>query len=135
MKIKGQLTILCDKNGVKIEMRDDDARVMFAEVLVTPENFTAALGRLAEVDCEIEVRGLDKVGKVHECERLEFEIPKELSGATRGLGFNALKNRAYKACPDGWTPDIYFGSKGSFFEKDGKQFARCTIRRWSEKPK
>jgi hypothetical protein len=30
----------------------------------------------------------------------------------------------------GWIARTYFGSQNSFFTKNGKQYARCTIERW-----
>ena len=57
-----------------------------------------------------------------------FEIPKEMSG----YGHNAekLQELAQSKLTDGWIADKYFGSQTSFFSKDEKHYARCTIRRW-----
>ena len=41
-----------------------------------------------------------------------------------------LQKIAQSHLSDGWIADAYFGSQNSFFKKDGKQYARATIRRW-----
>ena len=55
---------------------------------------------------------------------IAFEIPSGLIGKDRN---EAAYECALKACPEGWTPNCYFGAPGSFFVQDGKPFARCTI--------
>ena len=60
----------------------------------------------------------------HETSTIAFEIPSGIFGKERS---DAAYECAKKVCPEGWTADCYFGSPGSFFDKDGKSFARCTI--------
>ena len=39
----------------------------------------------------------------------------------------------FMSTPDGWECSTYFGSKKSFFQKDGKEYARTTASRWIKK--
>ena len=127
MKLEnGQITILCSADGVKIELRDTGANITFCEVKISPENFTSALGRISQCACDVVVKGLDLIGKKHECKSLEFE----LSDSRWNLSYSDIVELSKTACPDGWEPDSYFGNQNSFFQKDGKNYARCTIRRW-----
>lgn len=41
-----------------------------------------------------------------------------------------LLNEVEQILSEGWTVDKYFGSKDSFFTKDGKLYAQTFIRRW-----
>jgi len=41
-----------------------------------------------------------------------------------------LRAMAQDKLEHGWIADGYFRSRASFFTKDGKRYARCTIRRW-----
>ena len=141
--IKGQLTIRCNKDGVVIELTDNDAAVEFVEVKVSPENFAAALGRLAFVECSVTVRNLDAVGKVQEYKPFVFALPKETEFRDKE---EVAKKLAVELCPEGWAPDLYFKSKDSFDDKlslgsDGRfdggistTTAKTMIRRWVEKP-
>ena len=124
MKIEGQISIRFDKSGLTIEVYDKNSSITFLEASLNPEDSCAALGRLFMVPCVLDVKGLDKIGKKHENSTHEFEIP------DRRIDKEVLYKLAVESCPDGWKPDNYFNSQNSFFQKDGKQFARCTIRRW-----
>jgi len=121
-----KITMLFSEDGLRIELRDGDANITFARVTLNPAKACHAMSRLCNVECECEVVGLDLVGKHMVHKPLEFEI-----------GNVEYKNRkdtaillASEKCPDGWVPDLYFGSQDSFFVKDGVNMARCTIRRW-----
>lgn len=129
MKLKGNITLLCERNIIRLEVKDDNACATFLKIDLTPEQFCAALGRLSSVPCEIDVFNLGKIGKVHENKTFEFQLPKGVKENWKEREAMAYQV-ALGATPDGWTPDNYFGSQGSFFEKDGKSYARCTIRRW-----
>lgn len=126
MKLKNAaITVIANHDYVRIELHDKTASITFAEVTLTPEQFTKAMSSLAYTPCETNVRGLDLVNKKMEWKNFEFEIPNDW--------MNEKKNaeRIIKdVCPEGWEPSMYFGSQDSFFKKDGKRFARVTIRRW-----
>ena len=128
MKLKGRISILINRDETTIEIKDESANVRFVKVKLTPEQLSAALSRQISIECELEVKELEKVGKVHENKTFEFEIPETLP--TRGNQLE-LQKIAQSQLSDGWIADAYFGSQNSFFKKDGKQYARVTIRRWS----
>ena len=129
-KIDTRISIIATYDrGITIELYDNDAGIMFAEVHLTKEQFVdAALNRLGRCNTEgTIVRDLDHVGMMQEHKRFIFEISKSHDDKY------ALEN-VEKLCPKGWTPDMQFSSQGSFFEEDGKRFAATFIRRWVKKP-
>ncbi len=128
MKLRdGRITILSDNEGVDIELRDYGSSIDFVKVRLTSEQFTKALSRLSFTECEVEVFHLDLVGKTQIHKNFEFEMPD-------GVSFKDEKKVAEEIvkrdCPEGWEPDLYFGSQNSFFTKDDKKYARTIIRRW-----
>ena len=126
MEIKdGRISILCGEDCVEISLHDSDASITFANVKMKPEQFCQALSRLIHTKCEkMEVNGLEKVGKKMEHREIVFPI----NGKYRDKG--AALAVVDKYCPAGWVASRYFGSQGSFFTRDGKEYARTTIRRW-----
>jgi hypothetical protein len=124
---KAAITILLSKEGMKIELHDQDASITFAEIFLDTVQTCQALSRLGYTGCEIELRGLDRVGKKMEHKKIEFEIPE---GYYKRSHKKDLETLAEKACPEGWISSNYFNSQDSFFIKDGKRYARTTIRRW-----
>ncbi len=131
MELKnGKITMLFSEDGLRIEVRDDTASVVFAKIKITPENTMAALSRLVNVPCEIEVFGLERLGKKMIHKSLEFEVPEDIAWDYDRQ--RKLEQLAKKACPDDWTPTYFFGSQNSIFDKDGKRFARTSIRKWIE---
>lgn len=127
MKLQGKISFLINKGYSIIEIEDDEANTTFLIVKLTEEQLVACLSRQGYVDCELEVSGLDRVGKKHENKIFEFEIPKELHGSSNE---KELQVMAQSKLTDGWIAEGYFSSQNSFFSKDGKQYARCTIRRY-----
>ena len=127
MKLEGRISMLINREGTTIEIEDENANARFLKITLTPEQLSAALSRQMSIECEIEVRGLEKIGKVHENKSFEFEIPNELSSSRNESELHKL---AQSLLSDGWIADKYFSSQNSFFKKDGVQYARCTIRRW-----
>lgn len=126
MKLKNsRITILFDREGLNIDIIDNDASITFVKIHLTPEQTVMALSRLSYTPCSIEIQGIKYVGKKMEWKTLEFEIPDDYMKYKE----NALKVVEDK-CPKGWTSDNYFNRQDSFFKKDGKQCARVTIRRW-----
>ena len=128
MKLEGRISILINRDETTIEIEDESANVKFVKVKLTPEQLSAALSRQISIECELEVKGLEKIGKVHENKTFEFEIPETIP--TRGNQLE-LQKIAQSQLSDGWIADACFGSQNSLFKKDGKQYARVTIRRWS----
>ena len=122
------ISILIHSDHTTIEIMDENARVRFVEIELTPQQLSQALSRLSRTNCSVEVHGLDRIGKKMIHKSIEFECG-ELYHHDR-KDEQKLIALCKAACPEGWTPDNYFGSQNSFFTKDGKRFARCTIRQW-----
>jgi len=124
------ISILIGETGTRIEVRDNSSCTNFMRVELTPEQTCQALSRLSNTPCKASAHNLDRLGKTMELKTFTFEMP-----------YNGYQDRktvaaitAKKMCPDGWTPDLYFGSQDSFFTKNGKKMARTTIRRWVNQP-
>jgi hypothetical protein len=136
MKIKGAISILGNTDEVEIEIYDPQSRCVFVSLVLTPSEFCqAAFGRLVRIPCTILVDNLEKVGKELNLDKIRFELPKDYLYANKSDLKEKAEELAVKNCPEGWTPDLYFGSQNSFFEKDGKLWAQTTIRTWVEKEK
>ena len=127
-----RITILVSQDSTKIELYDYIAGVTFAEIELTPQQLSQALSRLGYTQCKAKVTALDRLNKLHENKNHEFEIPENCSFYDKTI--ETVKELAKATCPDGWIPDLYFGSQNSFFKQDGKNMARCVIRRWVEIP-
>ena len=135
MKLKGKITILVNREYTDIEIEDADSHITFVKARLTPEQFSSAMARIAFTDCELSINRLDNVGKKHENERFEFPIPagwskdyKKDNDATLAKYGQSILD--IERPNEGWVIEGYFGSQNSFLEKDGKKYARCTIRRW-----
>ena len=125
MRQKAALTISRPSYGndiekISITVRDVDAKIAFLEIEIDLDEFTRCITGLSMAECEMEVYGLQNVGKKREYMDIVFEMPdvdynKKLETAIR---------LAREAAPEGWESSVYFGSQDSFFTKDGKQYAR-----------
>ena len=129
----GRLTISRPNYGgeqqkISIKVRDDNSRITFLEIEIDLAKFTECLTGLSEVDCNIKTRGLGKVGKTKEMKPFEFEMPEDKKWDNDRKVIAA--NLASKLAPEGWKPELYFNSQNSFFDKDGKQYARTSLLRW-----
>jgi hypothetical protein len=137
MKLKGKLTIARthggDGDSIHISIVDEDAAVEFVEAELTLGQFALAITGLGRVECEVEVRGLDKVGKRLELDAIEFPLQMAAGYANSTTRREHATARAKKLCHDGWIPDCSFSSQGSFFQRDCETWARCNVRRWVEK--
>lgn len=130
MKLDADITILGSEHGVTIEINDRDANSTICEIELSTKDFvSAAMGRLAHVRCTASVPCPERIGKQHEHKDLIFEMP-ECSYKDRTD--TAIKE-AEKSCPEGWFFSKYFGSQGSFWSVDHKNYAKTTIRRYVDK--
>lgn len=136
MKHRAALTISRPSYGtgekkISITVKDKDAGIRFLEIEIDYDTFAEALTGLSESDCMMTVRGLENVGKNIERKEFKFKMP--------DCGYHNVKDvaaqEAEKLAPEGWKVSTYFGSKDSFFEKDGERHAKTTISRWVKKEK
>jgi len=129
--MRGQLTISRQIGGgerISIRIRDERAGIEFVEATLTLEQYALAISGQGYVPCEVVVQGLENVGKRLEVDTLEFPLGCSEYGGKRK---EIAAQQAAEWCPAGWLPDTRFGSRGSFFQRDGETWARCTIRRWA----
>lgn len=128
MKIKCKITFLFNHDGASLELYDETSGIAFIRLKMNQEQICKMFSRLAYCDTEsAEVVGLNNVGKKQEIDKLEFELPENADYFNnQEIALNIVDS----LCPEGWEADHYFGSRNSFFDRDGKKFARCTIRRW-----
>jgi hypothetical protein len=132
----GSLTIFAHKEHVEITVTDENSHVDLVKVNMTPANFCAALGRLANVRAKLEVSDrLDIIGKMHEVAEITFPLPKSVDSMRSPERDEAAKKAAIEYCKKhrkDWTPDLYFHSQNSYFYDDkGGLWARTHIRRWT----
>ena len=127
MQVEGRITFLIDRDVTRIEIEDFNANAAFCRIKLTPEQTIQILSRIGSVKCELDINGIDRLGKKHENKMFEFEIPEELSTSSKT---NELQELAQSKLTDGWVAESYFSSQNSFFNKSGVSYARCTIRRW-----
>ena len=130
MKLDIGMTLLVQRNGVRLEIRDNASRVTFLRGIINSDSFMRMLSSQGDVEVEaVEIKGLEKLGKEHEHKKFEFEMPETRYSNQKAIA----ENIAQKTCPEGWVADRHFNSQDSFFTKGGKSMARCTIRRWIDK--
>jgi len=123
MKLEeGSITILVSDESTTIEIRDNKACTNFCRVTLTAKQLSQALSRLSNTKAEkIEVFNLDRLGKVHESKRFEFEIPKEYRSSQHSEILYDLCVKALKGLDmEEWLPDKYFSSQDSFFSKNDR---------------
>jgi hypothetical protein len=131
--IEPTISISIRDGVVEFTIYDGPSGTPFVELEMTDTNFMKALGRLAHVECQGEVRGLDRVGLYLELATLTFPL-----GESNLLGDDRKSlaaELATAAAPEGWKPDLYFGSQDSFRYHDGKTYGHTWLRRFvTEKP-
>ena len=122
-----KISVLFNEDGLEITLYDKDSRECVAEITLSKEQTCRALSREAHTPCNAKYGRLDLIGKKMILDQITFPMPE-----------HDWKNRedvasleAEKLCPEGWIPDLYFGSKNNFFfDKSGKEYVRTTIRKW-----
>lgn len=124
----GRISILIGPDETRIEIDDREASIQFVTIKLTPKQLSMALSRQVYVPCDINVVGLDRIGKKMEHKKFEFKMPPSDYSTKKEIA----KKEVLNVCPDGWEPDGYFGSQDSFFKKgeEREEWARTTIRRW-----
>jgi hypothetical protein len=129
MKLKKpSIDILIGVEFTEITIRDGSSNIEFVKVKLTTGQLSAALSRQIHVECDAEVRCLDKIGKTHENKYFEFEVPE---GTKNSVNLVLLCNEALNnEGMSEWVSDQHYSSQNSFFKKDGKRYARVIVRRW-----
>jgi hypothetical protein len=113
---------------LKIELHDDLSSIRFAEITLNQEQTCQALSRLAYTTCDCEVFNLENVGKKQVIKVIEFEMPK--------CDYKSRDKIAYKLAQqvagEGWIASEYFGAQGSYFNRNGKEYATTRAYRWED---
>lgn len=134
MNIKGSITLSrvnCSHSDdyISIRLEDEAARITFAEVKLGLTGFAHMLTGLSGVECDIEVSGLENVGKIKERKQASFELPE-------GTKFTEERTAALAVLAeinDGWTYSTYLGSQNTFYSDGDKCFFRTWAARWIDK--
>lgn len=117
------------RKAIVISVEDDDAGIQFLELEMSLEDFAECVTGLHGCDANMKFRGLENVGKKQERDTIEFKMPDCSYKEQEKIAYEQAKLNT----PEGWIASSYFGSEGSFFTKDGENWARTSIHRWVEK--
>ena len=130
LNLDGKIRLSFDRyEGMKIEIVDNNSRKVFVSASIASENVSAAMSGMARIPCQFNALNTDKVGKFCFNCVLEFKVPpSETKDANRKV---LALQQAIKICPEGWIPDKHYGSKDSFFVRNGVEWARTVIRHYS----
>lgn len=85
------------------------------------DKFTEAITGLSESDIDFEVRGLDAVGKTKLQKEVVAPVPPNYPWKER---HEVARQACEEVLDDGWIAPTYFGSRDSFFNKDGVEYCR-----------
>jgi len=127
MKIKARVSFLISADyygGTTLCVKDDTSCISFLEIKVSQEQLALLLSRMADVKCEAEVRGLEFVGKEKEGKQIEFPLPEEASFSNEKEIAIKISKKIALDTGEGWQADCSFSSQTSFFNKEGKRWAR-----------
>lgn len=132
MKLKGKISISRwsgpDGPGIGIRIQDELSGIEFVDADMTIEEYGLLISGLASRPIEMEVRGLQNVGKKRIHEKRHASISEEFlkaNGYAR-YGDHKTKTKTYEQYIDehlqqeGWVVSSYLGSQGSVSHRDGK---------------
>jgi len=132
-EIKGNISIVKSSSGANnyltIQLEDRESGIRFANIKIGYEGLGKVLTGLSYVPVVYELKHTEKLGKTEERKDLVFELPEHIGYGSR---VQYSEDVAHKYADEGWTASTYFGSKTSFFEKDGKEYAKTTQSRYVE---
>lgn len=124
MKIKARIRVGCwssnaqPHTGFRIELRDETSGVYFGEADLRPEQIALLLaGR--EQECDMELRGLDKLGMVREHDTRIIAVPESVMRTRSDDAARAFLEPFER---DGWTaawPGEIFNHRRHKRQEDG----------------
>jgi hypothetical protein len=126
LKYKGRISISRPQGGrwddeISITIQDENSLARFLDIKITAKDLMLALTNRADVEMSFDVRALDNVGKHRILKEIEFEIG-NIDYSNRQ---DIAHRQALAECRGTiWIPSSYFGAQNSFFERDGKKYAR-----------
>ena len=74
MKLQGKLTMLVGRDGATFEVVDATSGVRFLSFEMNTEDYCAALGRQSYITIDMDIRGLDLIGKKKELKPLKLPV-------------------------------------------------------------
>lgn len=113
---------------IRIQLEDNNSRVIFCELKMSLDDFARAITGRGCCPADMEVRDLDKVGKIMETKTLDFLLPECPIQDRKRVAADIAK----RLCSGGWVPDTGFDSQRSFTYDDGRTTAHTICRRWGE---
>lgn len=123
--VNAKITLLFGEDGLRVSLNDEDSGCVFLKLNAGPAETLQILSGMGRVPVTCQVSNIEKIGKKLELSQIEFPVP----AYAKDRVATAIKE-AKKHVPEGWVPDLSFGSRGSFFDRGGESYARCAIRRW-----
>lgn len=125
-----KISMLINFDSTMIEIYDEVSSKTFVRVQLTNNQLASMLSRLQRTSCKVEVGDLTIIGKQMEHQTFEFEVDREIKGSNILLHL-CCTQALEKSNMSDWIPEQRYNSQDSFFQKDGKLFARTIIRKWS----
>ena len=125
-EFNGRVDVLFSDDGLRISVTDKSSRTRFVDVHLNQSQTCQALSRVGHTPCKIITRGLDKIGKTLEVDRLSFPLPPGADFRDKEEAQRLVSNHV----PDGWIADESFSSQDSFSKSGDEQVAHTTIRRY-----
>lgn len=123
-----------DDGSLEMTFRDDSSAITFMTVKFDLKNVHEMLHGISSVECDIELNGIENVGKKLEIDKFSFEIPEELkydNDRRKKLYEMALEKFPDHLKEEGWEIKPYLGSQSSFTRnKEGKSLVNFTIKRY-----
>ena len=126
--MKAQVTINSGSDDkVRISFVDVLSGIEFAEVTMEPAVFGRVITGLAFQEAELEVRGLENVGKQRVTEARRILCP--LKSYSRTVLQEWLKNNAQE---EGWKLSTYLGSQNSITCTENGTWLRYSVTKYEE---
>lgn len=135
MKLNGSCGFARRSDGfIVMTIRDEDSSTSFCEVKFTPEQFANAITGLFSTKCELDVRGLDKLGKKMENMTVDVFAP---DGNVAQMKANEISKLMWADMTEQWTKDGWTVEKynwGNMHKRIKSKFGElgyeCVARRW-----
>lgn len=122
-------------NESVLEITDSSSRKKIMEISFTPIEITQLLGRMAGINGNATVAGIEdlkNIGKTRVNDIIEVPVVSKNGVDRKDIAIEKAK-KLLKNSDFNWEISDYFGSKDSFFFKEGQQYARVRISRYENK--
>jgi len=116
------------RKAIRITINDQASRIEFLDAEISMEDFAECLTGHGHQPIEIELRGMDVVGKTRVRETRTIEYTGSNSWEREVLE-QWLQDNAQE---EGWIIDHYLGSQSSIDHMDGKTFLNYSVHKYVE---